>query len=314
MYQVVRISVAALCSLFFPFFVSAATLYLDPASGTYGPGDTFVLTVRLTTDSSQCVNAAEVELTYPREVLRAVDFGRGSSIFSLWISDPKIDDMNGTISFAGGIPGGYCGRIPGDPALSNIIGKVVFTVTSSSSKSALVQFAPTTTLYQNDGLGTVITPHLSSATITIAPTALSSNNPWVAEVSADTIPPVPFDIQVESTSGVFGGHYYIVFSTLDKQSGLDHFDILENGGWKRITSPYELKDQSLRGGITVRAVDKAGNQRLGTYTEGSAPPRHYSLSDILISFGSLVLLFVLIGTYVYLHHRRSRGAVVDLRA
>src|SRR4051812_20788407 len=42
---------------FFPFIANAATLYLDPSSGNYGPGDTFIVSVRLQTDS-ECVNAA----------------------------------------------------------------------------------------------------------------------------------------------------------------------------------------------------------------------------------------------------------------
>lgn len=304
-----------LCTLV-PAFASAATLYLDPATGTYGPGDTFLVNVRLDTDDSQCINAAHVEVDYPTATLRAVDFGRGSSIFSLWISDPQINTASGTVAFDGGVPGGYCGRIPGDPAISNILGTVVFTVVGSSTKTASIGFSPDSLLYQNDGLGTVVTPSLKDATITISPTpVLGGNNPWIAEVSADTIPPEPFVVHVESTRGVFDGKYYIVFSTVDKQSGLDHYEIYEDGAWNRVTSPYVLKDQSLKSGIQVRAIDKAGNIRMGTYTPGSAPPRQYSLDDFLVPLGVLLLIVIGLAMSIFLHHKKTtRTDVIDLRA
>jgi len=299
--------------VFSPLTASAASIYLDPNTGTYGPGDTFEVDVRLNTDSSQCINAGHIEIDYPTAALRAVDFGRGDSIFTLWIADPHIDADKGTVDFSGGTPGGYCGRIPGDPSLSNILGKIIFTVMSSSTKSATVHLSSSSNLYANDGLGTVITPSMSDATITIAPHALSTSNPWLTEVSKDTIPPDPFDIQVESTRGVFGGRYYAVFSTVDKQSGLDHFEILEDGVWKNVVSPHELADQSLTGGVQIKAIDKAGNERLGTYVEGSAPRRIYSIEDFLLPVGALIILLILIGIYLSVHRKRNAGSVVDLR-
>src|SRR6185369_401021 len=113
-----------------PASASAASLYLDPGSGTYGPGDTFILNVRLNNEG-ECINAANVVLTYPTASLRAADFSKGGSILSLWVIEPQIDTKAGTVTFAGGIPGGYCGRIAGDPSLTNVIGKVVFTVTKT---------------------------------------------------------------------------------------------------------------------------------------------------------------------------------------
>jgi hypothetical protein len=292
---------------------SAATLALDPATGTYGPGDTFIVNVRLDTDDSQCINAAHVVIQYPATTLRAVDFGRGNSIFSLWVGDPKIDTVAGTVDFSGGVPGGYCGRIPGDPALSNILGSVVFTVVGSSTKSATIQFSSASTLYKNDGLGTAVAPALQNATITISPTAKLSSNPWIAEVSADTIPPEPFLISLESTRGVFDGKYYIVFSTVDKQSGLDHYEVLENKAWVPATSPHVLADQSLKSPIEVRALDKAGNIRVGTYNQGPPPPRQYSFGDLLLALIVLIAFIIVVGASMYAHRRMHRADVIDLR-
>ena len=308
------LSGAIILSSFLPFFASAATLALDPTTGTYGPGDTFIVNVRLETDDSQCINAAHVLIKYPTATLRAVDFGRGSSIFSLWVSEPKIDTNAGTIDFSGGVPGGYCGRIPGDPALSNILGNVVFSVVGSSTKSAAIQFDPTSTLYKNDGLGTAVAPTFQNAMITISPTAVSLSNPWLDEVSADKIPPEPFQISLESTRDVFDGKYYIVFSTVDKQSGLDHYEVYENGAWLPVMSPHQLADQSLKRPIQVRALDKAGNIRVGTYNQGPPPPRQYSFGDLMLALAVFIALIVILGIAMYVHRRMHRANVIDLRS
>ena len=272
-----------------PISVSAASLYLDPSDATVGLSDTFVLSVRLD-PKGECVNAGKVVITYPTKSLKAVDFSRGNSIFSLWVEEPKLDIDTGTVSFSGGIPGGYCGRIPGDPSLTNVLGKIVFTVTGAADPKAEVAISPDSRLYLNDGLGTSINPDKQGTTLAIHSTSVSSENPWIIEVNADTVPPDSFDIQVESTRGVFGGKYYIVFSTSDKQSGMDHYEIFEKGGWKRIVSPYKLSDQSLSDTIQVKAIDKAGNERLGTYTAGSVPPRQYEFEDFMPLYVVLLLL------------------------
>lgn len=285
----------------------AATVYLEPDVGTYGPGDTFIVNVRLDT-GGECVNAANVELRYPASKLRATDFSKGSSVFSLWIGDPVLDTENGTVRFQGGVPGGYCGRIQGDPALSNVLGKVIFTALAESGEAA-IEVTPQTALYLNDGAGTEVQPEkLLGTAITLAAERTTAQDPWLAQVHADMTPPDPFEIIVESTRGVFSGKYFIVFSTVDKQSGMDHYEIFERGAWRSVTSPHELKDQSLKGGIRVKAIDKAGNERHGTYTEGSAPPRQYEPKDTLISFVIAGILFAIVLYELYRRRKKHLEA------
>jgi hypothetical protein len=297
-----------------PVSASAASLYLDPDQGTYGPGDTFIANIRLNNDG-ECINAANVVLTYPASVMRAVDFGKGGSILSLWVVEPKIDTKAGTVTFAGGIPGGYCGRIQGDPSLTNIIGKVVFTVTNASPGSAVIRLNNASALYLNDGLGTKIVPELGNSVIKLVPVATLSQNPWLLEVKEDTTPPDSFDVQIESTRGFLGGKYYAVFSTVDKQSGLDHYEMVINGVWQRVTSPKSINDDELHSGVQVRAIDKAGNIRLGTYIEGSARPRQIAIGEYstLIIILLLLVLALLARHILNRHHVRSEPPTIDLR-
>jgi hypothetical protein len=290
-----------LCSaLLLPAMTSAATLYLDPSTERYGPGDTFVLTIRID-NQKECVNAAQVEITYPTDSLRAVDFGRGGSVLSLWTEEPKIDDTKGVVTFSGGIPGGYCGKIQGDPGESNVLGKVVFTVLKADAGTATIHLDPSSLVYLNDGLGTKAKLVTKDAHVALVHTPVGSSDVWVKEVGADTTPPDSFTTLIESTRDVFGGLYYIVFSTVDKQSGIDHYEIFENGDWKRVTSPYKLPDQSLKNDIRVKAIDKAGNERVGLYAGGVIPPSqspHTSYSMVLL-WGITGCIVIVIGVTVY---------------
>jgi hypothetical protein len=295
-----------------PFSASAASLYLDPDQGTYGPGDTFIVNVRLNTDG-ECINAADITLTYPTESLRAVDFGKGGSIFTLWVTEPKLDTEKGAVAFAGGVPGGYCGRIQGDPSLTNTIAKIVFTVTQTTAPNAKIAISGMSALYLNDGLGTRINPETSDTTIRIAGEATQSENPWLTLVGNDKIPPESFDVLIESTRSLFGGEHYAAFSTVDKQSGVDHYEMVINGTWQRVTSPRVIDERALSGGIEVRAIDKAGNVRLGTYVGGSVPSS--SFDDYLVLLIILVLLACALLARHYLNKRNAASqTTIDLRS
>jgi hypothetical protein len=303
----------ALALFSLPVSASAASLYLDPDSGTYGPGDTFIVSIRLNTDGA-CVNAANVVLTYPADSMRAVDFGKGGSIFSLWVTEPQLDIQKGTVTFAGGIPGGYCGRIAGDPSLTNTIGKVVFTVVNASAGKAVIRVSGDSALYLNDGKGTKVIPQVNNSVITLVPERQSEVNPWVTAVKEDTTPPEPFDIQVESNRGIlFGGKNYAVFSTVDKQSGVDHYEMMVNGEWLKVTSPRVVDDQAVQNGVQIRAIDKAGNIRLGTYVPGTVPPPQTSTGDYI---ALLVILLILAAALLARHYlnRREMNPTIDLRS
>ncbi len=297
---------SAFCLL--PFaFANAALLYIDPGAQTYGIGDTFIASVRIDNEG-ECINAALVEIIYPTKSLRAVDFSRGDSLFSLWTEEPAIDTEAGRITFSGGVPGGYCGRIQGDPSLSNVIGKVVFTVIDAVEKKADIIVTDTTKVYLHDGLGTEASLKLQNATIGLGAESTLPANEWLTEVRDDTVPPDSFTIQIESTRGVFGGRYYAVFSTVDKQSGLSHYEIFERGAWVQTRSPHKLYDQSLSD-IQIRAIDKAGNIRLGEYVPGSAPARVGLELDFASVALALLALAIVGGAFVMFERRKSSPTI-----
>jgi hypothetical protein len=181
------------------------------------------------------------------------------------------------------VPGGYCGRILGDPGQTNIVGKVVFSlpafyVGASSTESGIkvpIKFSSSTRVLLNDGAGTpaVLTTH--DAEFTRIRESKNLRNEWTDAIAGDDTPPDEFIAEIQKDENAFSNKYFLVFSTVDKQSGLNHYEIMEEDalhlgklfGTKNqalfvpATSPYVLKDQSLQSKITIRAIDNAGNKR-----------------------------------------------------
>jgi hypothetical protein len=267
------------------FSAHASSLYMDPNQAELKRGDTIKISVRLDTDEGECVNVVDSVVTYS-ENIQPIDTSRGSSILSLWVEEPVIDRDNRTISFAGGIPNGYCGRIPGDPRLTNNVIDLLFQSpglqigSDGSGNQAAIGFAPETHVLLNDGFGTAAAPQLFGTSILLTREAGSSvQNPWQESVNNDTIPPEKFSIALERTPNAFSNRYFITFNTTDKQSGVDHYEVIEEAldtknlfgwgaetaPWIKAKSPYILDDQSLNSTIRVRAIDKAGNEYIATY-------------------------------------------------
>jgi len=286
-------------ALLAPGMAKAAVLYLDPASGAYGPGDSFLVNVKLDTEDN-CVNTVEANIAFPRNILQVGDFLSGESFLSVWVERPDTESMSrinesGVLHFSGGIPGGYCGRIPGDPGVSNIVGQIIFYVPNFivgniKNKPAAIDFAEGTRAFINDGFGTEEKLTTKGAEITIADKSVISEDVWDNKIKEDKTPPEPFVIEVYSRGDIFNGKSYITFNTTDKQTGIDHYEVLEirpdevvgvkpetgffeklfgrerpAPEWKRGNIPYLLNDQELLSIIKVKAIDKAGNERLAEY-------------------------------------------------
>lgn len=308
-------AVAALFLL--PLSAGAAVLSLDPDKGSFGPGDTFVLTIRLDPALDECVNAADVRLRYPAELLKASVVSRGESYFTLWTEEPSIDHALGRITFSGGIPGGYCGRIQGDPGRTDVLARVVFSVpgTMIGSEAPVgdvpfaISFGDGTQVLLNDGLGSAAALQLHGGQYTRSSEAQGITNEWLDIVRADTLPPDPFSATVHKDAQMFEGKYFIIFATVDKQSGIDHYEVIEEdplrpgfvrgkadaANPRRATSPYLLTDQDRKSKIIVRAIDHGGNVAEAVISPESgatqdANTSRYSSLYILIIVAALALV------------------------
>lgn len=187
------------------------------------------------------------------------------SIVTYWITPPTYDKAQNTIRFAGGIPGGYVGS-------SGIILSIIFPPYVGDPIDRAVNVIELRA-FKNDGAAT--NANLSTANFSLEDVAGEidegvSDQLYLDGTRKDDIPPEIFSPQISRDENVFDGKWFINFSTVDKQSGIDHYEIqetrsgaLDSGNWKSpVTSPYELQDQELHSFVYVIAIDRQGNERI----------------------------------------------------
>jgi len=109
----------------------------------------------------------------------------------------------------------------------------------------------------------------------------------------DNILPESFKVEISQNPAIFEGKYFIVFSTTDKQSGIDYYEIKEGKkNWKIAVSPYILENQKLTSDIWVKAVDKAGNQWIEIIKATRKSIWQYILYTVLVLIGLLIIIIV----------------------
>lgn len=320
-----------------PITASASSLRLVSDLGAYGPGDNFAIDV-LIDNVEACVNTMAVTLNFPNDYLSLIDFIEGESLINLWLEKPgqkEITEANakGDITFIGGVPGGYCGHIPGDPGKSNLLARLIFAIpgfiiSDVKRDEVLIDFSDNTKLLLNDGFGTEDNLETDGIKLKVLSSPVLKSGEWKKQITSDKIKPEPFIIELRRDNDVFENQYYINFYTSDKQSGINRYEVLEiKSGhkpgvalklswwekitgkkpylpeWKEAMMPHLLEDQRLESTIKVRAIDKAGNERYVEYV----PPEElrikavetsnnlpYILSFIAVVFVVLILLIFLI--------------------
>lgn len=278
--------------LIWPARTEAARLYLKLNQKEYNLEDVFLAEIRLDSEG-EYINAVEVNLTFPSDILEVRDFSAGNSILTLWVKEPVFSNEDGTLSFSGGIPGGYQG-------IKDALGRIVFAAKGSGQTQ--IRFGETSQALLNDGLGTQANLARSGVDLNILDSRLDETiDEWANVVGIDDIPPERFGLEIGQDSSILEGKYFITFSTTDKQSGVDYYEIaemnlierfLKKAKWQRATSPYILQDQSLKSLIKVKAVDKSGNSRIEIFK----PEFKVSVFDIIW----IILITLAFGTIFWL--------------
>jgi len=114
----------------------------------------------------------------------------------------------------------------------------------------------------------------------------------------DSTPPEQFKPEIGKDPAIFEGKYFLSFATIDKTSGIDHYEVFEKTGknkewFEKAESPYLLKDQSLKSQILIKAVDKAGNEQISQII----PPKKpfpYGIAIFVLILITLVVVWWII--------------------
>ena len=282
------------CVFAYPAEIKAAILSLEAGQAEYNVGDIFMADVILDSQG-EYINAVEVKIKFDPKILRAEDFSNGNSILTLMVEQPIFSNQGGEIFFAGGIPNGFEGK-------KGLLGRIVFKATAAGS--ANIEFLSGSRTLLNNGAGGKANLKFSGLAFTINPLdderSGADANIWQKFIDQDVVSPESFKIYLNKDPAIFNGQHYIIFFTADKQTGVSYYEIKEgNSNWQIEKSPYLLKDQSLSQKIYVKAVDKAGNERIEImhpkfYFNFSAFEKISVWSRIIIIAWLAVLCYILI--------------------
>jgi len=256
-------------------------------------GEFIIVPIYLDTQFEE-INAVEVYVNFSDNLVFR-DYLDGKSIITHWIEKPHFQYSNirrPHIVFSGIIAGGISGRN------LNLI-ELVFE--AKESGIAKIEINENSKVLLNDGLGT------KTKLIALSHSFNVLDIEGKPEIKIkDSFPPEPFKIYLARNKEIFNGKYYITFEAKDKQSGIAYYEISEkpitfiflakpdikNLSFKKAESPYVLEDQSLRSYVVVKAVDKAGNERV----EILYPQRVLVFDDVLMF---IICLVILVGLMIF---------------
>ena len=291
---------AALLSAFLLFsIVHAAEVDVTMANNAVTQDQTVQANVSLDT-KGESANAVQAEVTFSPGMFKFEKIEDGGSAVSLWVSPPK-ESSPGVIDFAGIMPGGFTGT-----------NGLLFSIELQplGVGTGTIQVASATVL-ANDGLGSPLSVDVGSASINVIAANTSSISVPPSALQNEYAAPNPFVPQIVSDPNIFNGRYFLVFSTTDSQSGIDHYEVLEVpsgasgkpfSSWQSAVSPYVLTDQSLSSDVYVRAVDHDGN-----FVVVKIPARHPSVRWNYwgLSLAVVVILAFVLLLSIWKRRRRS---------
>lgn len=274
-----------------PTGVSAATISLRATPARAGAGD--IMRIDIILDSAVPTNAFSGTVSYSMATLEPIAASDGNSLINIWITHPTISAAGTPITFAGITPGGFSGN-------GGTLFSIVFRAKAAGTANV---FLKDVEVLRNDGAGGNEPVTLQPFTLSVGPKPLGG---YLEPV--DHTPPEPFATYLGNDPQLFNGRDYVVFMSVDKDSGVDRYAVAESRlpsflhrffppSWQTTTSPYVVADQNLTSTVYVKAVDRAGNERLSIY-----PPRHF-----FTAYENIVLLVILIGVVLLWHIRQKRG-------
>ena len=295
------ILVILIMSLFFVAFEThAAELRFNPTAKIVNSGDEFIIDIVLDAGGAD-INTIEGTLQYPSDQLELIQTRIAGSIITFWIEQPSTK-VSGRVAFGGTIVGGYLGT-----------GGTVFSAVFKTPKQTLAEDIKSQITivnakgYLNDGLGGAATMTTKPANLTIKP-AQAEADTEVVGVIEDTILPEVFTPEVGQDPSLFDNRWFVAFSTEDKQSGIEYYEVQESSSvspdeskWQRSTSPRVLVDQTRNSYIHVRAVDAAGNMRTAVVAPGSPAPK---IPWPMIG-GSAIVIIILVALWFLLKKRKG---------
>ncbi|MBI5732959.1 hypothetical protein HY967_03300 [Candidatus Jorgensenbacteria bacterium] len=236
-------------------FLGGGVAYADQGPAIYftsdvssvGPGSEFVVAVRI--DSSFPINALDLTVHYPADLIDIVRVDNTGSVVSLWQETPRTN-KEGFIKLSGGLF---------EPFQGNGGDIVRFYVRARSAGVANFQLTKTS-LFIADGRGTELEASSLPLTISIVPGAPLSTTPSPVR---DTTPPL---LRAEIiVSPVDEKTPFVAFLASDNESGIGYtFMRIKRwfvwGAWQEVSSPVPVSSGAWT--LELKAVNGSGEETI----------------------------------------------------
>ncbi len=233
--------------------VQAATVSFVPAELSLAVNQEVRVDIYLNAEN-QAINAVAGKLLLPSNGLKLEEISDGNSLLSFWVEKPTR--QGDEITFAGVTPGGYEGQ-------RGLLFSLFFSGETVSSQEIKWQELQ---VLANDGQGTSVPVSSSLLKAEITPLVPGETN----NISIiDSEVPEKFELVISRDPLIFDNQWFLVFATQDKNSGIARYEVKEesligdesvDGEWHEQNSPYLLTDQTGTSRISVKAIDRAGNE------------------------------------------------------
>lgn len=282
---------------FLPISTHAANLYFESSRNTVSVGDTFIVTAKIDSEKT-VINSVDGNLVLKSDQNSFVvnDFSLAGSIFTLWPRTPSLSKDGGTISFVGGVAGGF-----------NTDKVTLFNIVVEATKEGTISISPKDiALFANDGKGTRVPVKVKNLTITVNPKneGNASNNEWANIVTLDKKAPSDFTIAIGREASLFDGKRFAFFNAIDNESGISYYEVKEGTNPViRSGSMYVLsnQDESIAPELSVTAYDKAGNKTISNYKLPG-----YKLLGFSLNFYIIILALIIIYIIIKIIRRKKR--------
>ena len=277
-----------------PFSVKAATIvHFDLENPAIYEGDTFMASMKISTPD-RSINVVDGTILYNPNKLEIKEVITGGSLFTLWPKLPVFSNDKGTLSFVGGAPSGFQGE-------RGEVLKIIFIAKSAGESK--IDFLDGFSIFLHDGQGTQINPGLRPLLLNILtrPPEIPVKDEWRDLLEKDKTQPEFIEAIISRDAHIFDNQYFVSFFAVDKDSGIDYYEIKEGDrDFIRAESPHLLQDQSLKSIVQIKAVDKAGNEAV-VVPQISVPPEIPSVKYLIWILVGVAILAIIIAVI-----RRSR--------
>ncbi len=270
----------------------AARMFFTPLTNTSTVQEPSTLVLMLDPEGSE-VNALEATIYFRNDTFEVESVSEKNSIISHWIERPEEPSTCREvceIKFSGVIPGGIKGIL--SPYYEGYreaeIIRLVLIPKKPGANRVTIEDAK---VLLHDGKGTRAS--ITTEPLLVNVSAEGAGNP-PTPIKEDGLPPEAFEPLISRDPALFGGEWFVVFTTEDKESGIDHYELQEEKWWdiipfvkkeewKIAESPYVLEDQNRESRVRVKAIDTRGNETIVTLpSRGHRKWYMYRIGSVMI--------------------------------